>query len=77
MKQSVWLFKQIKKRVKARKSHKKRDLISYEELVGKLVRLHNSLFIVNGDLVIQKSVEAEIGKIITNHNQIEQDDEAR
>ena len=47
MKQSVWFFNQIKKLFKARKSHKKRDLISYEELVGKLVRLHNSLFIVN------------------------------
>ena len=77
MKQSVWFFNQIKKLFKARKSHKKRDLISYEELVGKLVRLHNSLFIVNGDLVIQKSVEAEISNKINNHNQIEPDDESR
>lgn len=77
MKQSVWFFNQIKKLFKARKSHKKRDLISYEELVGKLVRLHNSLFIVNGDLVIQKSVEAEISSKINNHNQIEPDDESR
>lgn len=29
MKQSVWLFKQIKKRVKARKSHKRRDKMLY------------------------------------------------
>ena len=77
MKQSDWFFNQIKKRFKARKSHKKRDLISYEELVGKLVRLHNLLFIVNGDLVIQKSVEAEISNKINNHNQIEPDDESR
>lgn len=77
MKQSDWFFNQIKKLFKARKSHKKRDLISYEELVGKLVRLHNLLFIVNGDLVIQKSVEAEISNKINNHNQIEPDDESR
>jgi hypothetical protein len=68
MKQSVWFLKQIKKRVRARKLRKQKDLISYEELIGKLVRLHDSLFIVNGDLVIQKSVGTETSNLLTNKN---------
>ena len=61
----IRFVKKLMKRVRARKLHKKKDLVSYEELIGKLVRLHDSLFIVNGDLVIQKSVGTETRNIIT------------
>ena len=63
-----FLIKKVKRRIKEKRLVANRDLISYEELIGKLVRLHDSLFIVNGDLVIQKSVGTETSNLLTNKN---------
>ena len=63
-----FLIKKVKRRIKEKRLVANRDLISYEELIGKLVSLHDSLFIVNGDLVIQKSVGTETSNLLTNKN---------
>ena len=63
-----FLIKKVKRSIKEKRLVANRDLISYEELIGKLVRLHDSLFIVNGDLVIQKSVGTETSNLLTNKN---------
>ena len=63
-----FLIKKVKRRIKEKRLVANRDLISYEELIEKLVRLHDSLFIVNGDLVIQKSVGTETSNLLTNKN---------
>ena len=77
MYKNIRFFNKVLKRLKKRKTLFDMEEISSDELIRIVARLKQSLVIVNGDLVIQKSVEAEIGNIINNHNQIVQDDESR
>ena len=77
MYKNIRFFNKVLKRLKKRKTLFDMEEISSDELIRIVARLKQSLVIVNGDLVFQKSVEAEIGNIINNHNQIVQDDESR